>query len=359
MVRYRTIMLFLALAASATARAGEEARPPADPKEKSVASMKGDEARAMADRIGPQVEAIRGLKFKSQVPVRVASDASTRKHMKARMEKFWPEKQVRAEQRAWQDLGLVPSGIDLVATLLSVLEEQAGGYYDPDADTFFVLDDMPRTIAPILMAHELTHALDDQYFGIDRLVEAAKSDDDRSTALASVVEGSGTAVMTVYMVGEIKAGRLGLDVLQEFQKTEAGKGEKLMATPEILLRALITPYLLGQAFLARGDVATLAQGLKPEDLNRAFKEPPRSSEQILHPEKYWDDSKRDEPRPVPLPDLSRGLGKGWSLSAHGNLGELNLAILAGAIAPDFHTPEGNQPSAWTNAAATGWGGDMW
>ena len=107
------------------------------------------------------------------------------------------------------------------------------------------------------------------------------------------------------------------------------------------------------------DPTGLATGVSPEDLDHAFKDPPRSSEQILHPEKYWDDAKRDEPRAVALADLSAVLGKGWSLAGRGNLGELNLAILAGAGRPDIHSPEIALPATWTNGAASGWGGDLW
>jgi hypothetical protein len=332
---------------------------PAPPPAPNIASMRDGEAQRMAARISKDVESLRGLKFKAAVPVKVTDDAATRAHMTSRLHKFWPEKQVKTDEKAWEQLGLLPPGTDLMASLLNVIEEQAGGYYDPPSDTFFVLDDMPRAIAPILMAHELTHALDDQHFGIDRLIEKAKDDNDRSTAIAAVVEGSGTVIMSTYLVREIKAGRMALDALQTLQETEAGRGERLMAAPGVLLRGLLAPYILGQTFLLRGKVGSLATGVNMKDINHAFEEPPRSTEQILHPEKYWDETKRDEPRAVPLPDLSAILGEGWSLAAKGNLGELNVATLAGATTPDIHAAEIALPSRWTNGAASGWGGDLW
>ncbi len=324
-----------------------------------ISSMREGEAQRMATTIQRTVEALRGLKFKAAVPVKVTDDAATRRHMTSRLHKFWPEKQIRNDAQAWEQLGLLPPGTDLVASLLNVLEEQAGGYYDPAADTFYVLDDMPKTIAPILMAHELTHALDDQYFGIDRMVEKARNDNDRSTAIAALVEGSGTVIMSTYLVREIKEGRMSVDALEAFQETEAGRGERLMAAPAVLLRGLLAPYVLGQTFLLRGKVTSLATGVNTKDINHAFEDPPRSTEQILHPEKYWDETKRDEPRAVPLPDLSAVLGDGWSLAAKGNLGELYIAVLAGATTPDIHNPEIALPWRWTNGAAAGWGGDLW
>jgi hypothetical protein len=291
--------------------------------------------------------------------VRVVDDAAAKEHFKARLTKFWPEDQVRTEQQAYADLGLVPEGTDLMAVLFDILEEQAGGYYDPESKTFFVLGDMPRATAPILMAHELTHALDDQHFDIDAIIEPLMEQGDRAAAVGAVLEGSGTVVMSLFVVREMTAGRLTAAALTELQDSEAGRAEKLKAAPQILQRALMGPYFLGQAFLMRGSLAGLMTGVPSEDLNRAFREPPVSTEQILHPEKYWDEDALDLPRDVNLGDLSGGLGGGWSLESSGELGELMLAILAGAMPINLSSPAAALPSTWTNEAASGWGGDRW
>jgi hypothetical protein len=93
-------------------------------------------------------------------------------------------------------------------------------------------------------------------------------------------------------------------------------------------------------------------------VNAAWEHPPRSSEQILHPEKYWDSAKRDLPKRVAVPDPSRILGAGWTRAGSGNLGELTLGSLVGAPAPDAGEL-GAAAGAWTNAAASGWGGDRY
>jgi hypothetical protein len=324
-----------------------------------LATFSHDELVAAAYSITTDVEELRGLRFERAVPVETVDDARARQQFLRRAARFWPEAQMRAEQQVYAHLGLVPPGTDLQAVLLDVLEEQAGGYYDPEADTFFVLDDMPRALAPIILAHELTHALDDQHFDIDPLLERVKDDADRSLAVGSVVEGSGTLVMSVFMLREIQAGRLGPEAVEAYQESELGRAERLLEAPALLQRLLLGPYVLGQSFLLRGDAMRLMAGLDPDDLNRAFREPPRSSEQVLHPEKYWDPERRDEPRHLALGDLSSRLGDGWRLEAEGDLGELVLATLVGAAMPDLHSIEVAQPSAWTNAAAAGWGGDRW
>jgi hypothetical protein len=318
------------------------------------------EASALAKDIVPRVEELRGLKFKSPVPVQVVDDRATRSYFEERARKFWPEERVAWEQTAFAQIGLLPAGTDILAHLFDVLEEQAGGFYDPERDTFYVLDDMPRSAAPLIMAHELTHALDDQHYGIDSLLEKVLEDEDRSTAIGAVVEGSGTLVMSVFLLREVQSGRMSIAVLQEIQKSDAGRAEKLGASPLYLQRGLLAPYILGQTFVSRGKaLGGLLAGVEPKDLDLVFADPPVSTEQILHPEKYWNRSARELPRAVSLPDLSSSLGAAWSLVERGNLGELNLAILVGIAPIDLASPDAVLPERWTNEAAAGWGGDAW
>jgi hypothetical protein len=340
------------------AQEGAKAAEPATVGAPETGVLRAEEAAELAAEIAPIVEDIRGLKFKRAVPVQVVDDATARGHFKERMGKYWPETQIRAEERVYTDLGLLPAKTDLVAQIFDVLEEQAGGYYDPERDTFFVLGDMPRATAPIIMAHELTHALDDQTFGIDALLDKTR-DNDREGALDAVVEGSGTVVMTVFVVRQVRAGKMDPKVLQEFQNSEAGRAERLKAAPLFVQRSLIAPYILGMAFLLRGEMIRMQTGgITPSDIDHAFREPPQSTEQILHPEKYWDPARRDPPRPVNLPDLSSTLGPGWKRSADGSLGELTLALLTG-LDPGDPTSTDQPLERWTNAAASGWGGDLW
>ena len=321
---------------------------------------RAEKAAALARRIAPRVEEIRGRKFKRPVSVEVVDAETARNHFVQRISKTWPEERLRLDQRIYVHLGLLPEETDVLSSLLDILSEQAWGYYDPERDTFFVLEDVPQHTAPVLMAHELTHALDDQHYGLDALIEATRDDEDRAAALSAVIEGSGTAVMTVFMLEEIRAGRMEEDVFDRINASEAGQADALRAAPPFLRRGLMAPYVLGVRFVLRGDPRRLSRGrFDPRDLDRAFEQPPLSSEQILHPEKYWDQSKADPPRPVRLPDLSAGLGEGWSLVAEGRLGELVLAQLAGSEGPAFPSPDPYPPSLWTNAAARGLAGDRY
>ena len=317
------------------------------------------EASALARELAPTVETLRGLAFKAPVDVKVVDDDAARKHFKSRMDAFWPEKRVRAEQVAFTQLGLLPAGTDLLDGLFEILEEQVGGFYDPDSDTFFVLDDMPKKLAPVIMVHELTHALDDQHYGIDDLIDKTIDDEDRSSALAAVVEGSGTLVMSTWLLREVQSGRMSPGFLESFQESEAVRAEKLKAAAPYLQRGLLSPYLLGQTFLLKGNFLMLAAGVVPADIDRAFREPPLSTEQILHPDKYWREPDRDPPRKIATNGLESSLGEGWTSEEQGSLGEMNLAILAGAGPLDPESPALLSPAAWTNEAASGWAGDAW
>jgi hypothetical protein len=97
----------------------------------------------------------------------------------------------------------------------------------------------------------------------------------------------------------------------------------------------------------------------PGDIDRAFRDPPLTTEEILHPGKYWNGKERELPRRIVLDGLETSLGSGWSVLEHGSLGEMNLAILAGAGPLDPEAPALLSPGAWTNDAAAGWAGDSW
>ncbi|HVQ35309.1 MAG TPA: hypothetical protein VMT33_04810 [Candidatus Bathyarchaeia archaeon] len=306
----------------------------------------------------PELEAIRGLTFKKKVPVKVVDDAKARAYALARFKRMTPDAKIAADTKAYQLLGLVPPGTDILATMLDVLEEQAGGFYDPQTKSFYLLDDMPRMMTGPLTTHEMTHALEDQHYDIDGRIEKVLDDDDAAFAVAAVAEGSASLTMSVSMGRAIASGKLDASALSAMADSEAGRAQKLDAMPGVLRRQLLGPYVLGALFLARGDLASTAGGYPQADAKAAWDKLPRSSEQILHPEKYWDPSKRDEPLPVAIPDCAPVLGSGWTRAGRGVLGELTIGGLVGAEAPRSRDERAMVSAAlWTDKAAAGWGGD--
>jgi hypothetical protein len=314
------------------------------------------EAEAAVAAVIPELQTIRGFAFREKVPVTVIDDRKAREYALARFRRLTSEAKLRADQSAFRLLGLVPPGLDVLKTLLDVLEEQAGGYYDPGTKSFYLLADMPKEMTALLAAHEMTHALEDQRYDIDGRLAKVIDDDDASFALSALVEGSATIASAVYVSKGIAAGRLDPEKVGSAGQTVPT--ERLNAMPEVLRRQLLGPYVLGMTFLARGRPEDLQAGFPKDDVDAAWARLPRSSEQILHPEKYWNPSRRDDPKPVAIPKPSALLGKGWARSGTGVLGEITLGCLVGAKTPES-AELASAAVPWTNAAASGWGGDRY
>jgi hypothetical protein len=250
--------------------------------------------------------------------------------------------------------------------LLNALGEQLGGYYDPTTETFFVLEGLPEAVAPLVIVHELTHALEDQHYDLDGRLATALENDDRLFALSALHEGSAMLVMTAWSIEAVARDEISQVDLASLGSL-SGAGQAFEALPELLKRQFIGPYVLGTIFLVRGDLERVAGPYPGADAKLAFAEPPLSSEQVLHPEKYWDQDLRDEPAAEvdsPFRNISLGAVGGrwaaWEVEGAGVLGELGLAVLA---EPDAGPPAGSLAwmagQGWTNEAASGWDGDRW
>jgi len=313
-------------------------------------------AERVVGEVVPDVERLRGLEFKRPVPVTVIDDAEARRYILGRLEAFDQLETIRVLQAVYAMLGLVEEGTDLVAALLDAMDEQVAGFYDPGEQAFYLLDDQPAASVEILTAHELTHALEDQYFDLDARLESVIDDDDRLFAVSSIHEGSATLLMMIYTM---EAAAQGSTVA--LGGAEAMQAELLDALPPILTRQLLGPYILGMHFLIEGDYLSLGRGFPAEKIDGVYRDAPGSSEQILHPEKYWRRENRDEPVAVVLEGAEEALGEGWERRGDGVFGELTLGVLVGAPTPSARAVSGGafDPAGWTNEAASGWGGDRW
>jgi hypothetical protein len=285
------------------------------------------------------------------------------------IEREWPAPKMQAQQELFALLGLLPRGTDLNATLTAVLDEQVGGLYDPASGTMLIGRGMSGDLLEVVLAHELTHALDDQLYGLAELQELARSSTDLSFALSAVVEGSGTLVMNRYLLEAAGRDPSRLtQLLAESGRQEAARGERLSAAPAFVQRNLLLAYLLGPTFLTDSPAGMLGLLTDPgapsaQRWEQAFMAPPLSSEQILHPERFWDPARRDLPQRLIVPDVRSVLGSEWRALEADTLGELNAAILTDSSEPAAPAPGLSgllglmARSDWTNSAADGWDGD--
>jgi hypothetical protein len=338
--------------AAAAPAPAQESAPPFTP----AAQWSQEELEALSKQIEGEVAALRGTEFQRPVTVRIATRADFLAYARQRMELTTPPEQLAADETIAKLLGVIPPDMDLLAKTFAMLEEQVGGYYDPLGDAFCMMDGVPKGLAGIVLSHELGHALDDQLYALDGPLLALAGRTDASLAYQSVVEGSGTSLMNQWMFAHLDS--VDLNGSEEFMNASL----RSMATvPMWIWKPLVAVYTGGASFLVRSDslLAGQTQPAAAADVAQAFRTPPRSTEQVLHPAKYWDPARVDEPVEVAL--ATDGLPKDWSVVREDTLGELMLAILCTSPAErgsfDVSDPTAMLGLKLTNLAAAGWDGD--
>src|SRR5262249_40541442 len=105
-----------------------------------------------------------------------------------------------ADARTGEAFGLLPKGFDLDTFMVNVLTEQIEGLYYPKNQEFYIADWSAPDEQRMVMAHELTHALEDQHFHIEAWSRAARPNDDAELARDAVLEGSAMAAMVDYLI---------------------------------------------------------------------------------------------------------------------------------------------------------------
>lgn len=348
------------------------------------ASLSAEDLIRMAAEIEREVEQIRGLKFKHPVKTNVRTEAELRNYIEKEVfdEQLGGGK-LEQTQAFLRMLGLIPANCDMKKTILDVLLNQIGGYYDPRTKAFYMLKRDGVGYGPLLnrtlIAHELTHALDDQHYDLARMMKAAEASEDAALSLGAVVEGSATQLMTVYMAKAIESGKYGMDELSTVMAEEMKRSQPFLDAPRYFT-TLAANYTLGMLFVLGNDPAGVAaiQTISPETMQKhmakMMEDPPQSSEQIIHPEKYWSKTARDLPVVVDDDAMTKIILE--SLASSGNdkqsgaaeksrtyvvhkntAGEMLCALVSGKNEDPADLLQMSVPSYWTNDAAMGWGGD--
>ncbi len=236
------------------------------------------------------VSGLRGLKFLRPVVYREIPRSKLPAILRQRLSQQVPDQEFARTSVAFAALGLVPAGLDLKKTYLALLGEQVGAFYDQHNRELFTFSGQSLASSQnrIILAHELTHAMEDQHFNLERLPLEAKGNDDRALAASALVEGDATLVMNRYLLGNLSA-----DVLREnLAATMTTDVRQLAVAPRFLRETLLFPYLKGQEFCQ----ALFDRG-GWDELGRAFVQPPASTSQILHPEHFLS-ALREEPASV-------------------------------------------------------------
>ncbi len=210
-------------------------------------------------------------------------------------------------------LGLIPPTLNLEETITKVLTEQIAGFYDTKEKIITIIGG--KTLTPedqITMSHEITHALQDQNFNLEKSPLKNKSyDGDNNLAIESLVEGDATTTMVDYGQKYMTMNEL-LKVEKQASETPS---TELDNAPLYLRQSLLFPYSDGMNFVDK-----LKTGGEVK-VNAAFVKPPLSSEQIIHPTVY---KAGKNPVKIEVPDISKTLGAGFRKTTEDALGEFDL-----------------------------------
>src|SRR5262245_46028515 len=292
----RVAFLLVPVAILLPALPAQQGSPSAPPP---VSSSSADFAAA-ADEVLHNMSEITGLALLSPLKKTLRSRKEIRDYVIRQMDEDKDAVQRYADAKSAEAFGLLPKNFDLDSFMVELLTEQIAGLYDPKAHEFYIADWIPLEDQRMVMAHELTHALEDQHFQIESWLKAARPNDDAEFAREAFLEGSATAAMIDYLLqGTGKS----LNNMPEFDPSlltgDLGSSPSLQKAPPFIKDTLVFPYFAGMTFTAAA--------LKPagwSSLKNVFSNPPVSTQQIMHPNLY---KSGHLPEPVTLPAIDNQL----------------------------------------------------
>jgi hypothetical protein len=288
------------------------------------------------------VSELRDLQFERRVPVTVEPPDKLAKRLLRTLAEETDEDQLRRQGRAMELLGQLPKGTDLPALINRLQAESVLGYYlpgdrSPKGALYVRSSRGLDPYAKIILAHELTHAVTDQRFDLTRAdrLALANARQDELAAYSSLVEGDATLTMERYLTEKLTpAERVDAGLAAASDRTPQRD-----AAPAVIRESMMFPYQEGLRF-----VRALYQRGGWDAVNRAYRDPPVSTEQVLHPERYL--GQPDRPQAVDVPDLSGRLGGGWRSGVELSFGELDARLLL----------QSELAVTAAEAAAAGWDG---
>lgn len=320
-----------------------------------------------AEQIADDIAAIRGLEVKVPVKKGIKKRDELRAVLMQKLAEDVSDADIEAEAALFKRLGVIPADMDYKKILLDILTEQIAGFYDQTSKELYIMEGIPFDLQKPAMAHELFHAIQDQHFDILSMQEPFSTIENSDFALArsALLEGDATILMFDYSLYESKTlpqpGQTSLvdipfaaNMLINLEFNDLSSMEQLAGTfggadfnvgdsalaraPAIFRESLVFPYFAGMRFIV---MARTQRTWK--DVDRIYENPPVSTEQILHPEKYFagDDPEHLSFRSAPALE-------GWEPIYDSVIGEFQLLQFLKAH---------SAPGVDSGKAAAGWDGD--
>jgi hypothetical protein len=247
-------------------------------------------------------------------------------------------KRLRRSELVLKKFGLLPRDFNLETFLVALMREEVAGYYDPKTKTVNLLDWVPMEEQEPVMAHELTHALQDQYIGMQRWMKKGEKDlgelrkdptpvdienDEIDTAREAVIEGQAQAMMFQYAIAptgkSIATSPALMDAMEEETLTGSPSTKVFNEAPIFMKESLTFPYSYGMEFV----VKLMQKGGNEKAFAGLLKNPPHTTRQIMEPDTYLSGEKIE---PMRVPDFKHDF-KDYEKFDIGAMGEFDVAVL--------------------------------
>jgi hypothetical protein len=300
-----------------------------------VADTAAGELNRLVDSLRPPVEHAVGLKFRHDPRAEVRTREQVRSYVLHKLDEELPSTKAAGMEATYRLLGLLPDTLDLRRLMLDLYTEQIAGFYDPDSATLFAVAGADPVQLRVVLAHELVHALQDQYTPLSEFMRDPV-DNDHLTAGQAIFEGQATlAGLQVMVPGQnITAMPEFWETFREQIRQQQTSMPVFKTAPTLVREGLIFPYLAGADFMRWW------MGSEHRDTVPYGRLLPVSTEQVLHPSRY---GRGDEPV------LLRFKEPGDSATTYEDvLGEFEIRILSAEL--------NNVPDVST-VVPIGWGGD--
>jgi len=286
-----------------------------------LAAERPDSLFAEIDSIVKELSEITGLKMIRPVPHEMMSRDQLRRFIENKIQEEVKPEEIRAEEAALKLFGFLPPDFNLERATIELLTEQAAAFYDYHRGRLYVINAHSDDMQQMALVHELAHALADEHFRLERFIKKVESADDASVARLAVMEGQASWITFEYMARKMgRSLKNSPDLLKSMatmMHAASGQYPVFDRAPLYLRESLLFPYTAGMLFQQ-----SVIEKVGQAGFTEVFKRPPSSSQQILHPEKYFAREEPTQPRLPRLPPAS-----GAKKLIEGSFGELDHSIL--------------------------------
>jgi len=315
---------------------GSQAAPSPAPQEHKISPKEAEDLFHDVDKILEFASRDSGLPIKREVKRRLVSREEVVAYLEKSMAEDKDAQRLRRSELVLKKFGLLPRDFDLQSFLVALLREQVAGYYDSKTKTVNLLDWLDAEQQRPVLAHELTHALQDQSFDLEKWLEDGPDINDRkeptaadieedevSEARQAVVEGQAMVTLIDYMLEPTGQSLLGspqiAQALKEGMLVGTADSPQFKDAPIFLKESLTFPYRYGVDFEAE----VLREGGKQKAFAGILTNPPRTTRQIMEPKTYLSGERLE---PMRLPDFDHDF-KGFDRFDIGAIGEFDVALL--------------------------------